>query len=353
MGNTSSANTQYAQAYASKRYESLVDQHTGQIVALQDRITGEIIPSIQKVADDLNVYINSNNGALVAIEDRITKQINGVASASETQIKQIVSDLATQGQTINSLQLAFDTYTKSTAPDAYASKTYEAVVTQQGQILRGYGVRLDGHDTKIANLEQSLSGQIVQAGKVSNDALSAYITLNDNMLVALKSEIDGSIATAAQLSSDQIQKVASDLAAEGIRITGVATTVDELKSQVTTIEANLLSLTNNFNQLKSDFINYQSSVDSSISGIQGNITGLRTDLSNFQANVNQFHDNTLKANYNFNKFNIGNGWFLQPQSDGSKDLLCIGKGDNTSICLNSSGDLDYSGSYGNYVPANL
>ena len=101
MGNTSSSNTQYAQAYASKIYESLVDQHTGQIVALQDRITGEIIPSVKKVADDLNVYINSNNGALVAIEDRITKQINGVASASETQIKQVVSDLATQGQTIN------------------------------------------------------------------------------------------------------------------------------------------------------------------------------------------------------------------------------------------------------------
>jgi hypothetical protein len=346
MGNTSSSNTQYSNAYAAKRYEALVDEHTGQIVALQDEHTGQIIPSIQRVADDLNVYINSNNASLVAIEDRITNQINGVAFSSQQQIQQVISDLASKGETINSLQLAFDTYTKSTAPDSYASKTYEAVVTQQGQILRDYGVRLDGNDTKIAMLEESLSGQIIQAGSVSNDALSAYITLNDNKLVALKSEIDGSIATAAQLSSEQIQKVASDLAAEGIRITGVATTVDELKSQVTTIEANLLSLTTNFDQLKTDFINYQSSVDSSI-------TGLRTDLTDFQSNVNQFHDNTLKANYNFNKFNIGNGWFLQPQSDGTKDLLCIGKGDNTSICLNSSGDLDYSGLYGNYVPANL
>ncbi len=348
MGNTQARSPQYASAYTDKRYEAIVNNVSGEVVALKDKNTKEIIPAIEKVANDLSVYINSNNAALVAVEDRVSGVIRGVAAEKQAKIDAIIADLATQGTSINTLQLAFDTYTKSTAPDAFASKTFEATVTQQGRVLTEYGARLDTHDSQITSLQQSLEGKIVEAGKVSNDALTAYITLNDNKLVAMKDDYTNQITAAAKLSSDDIQRVATELAAEGVRITGVATTLGELQSQVNTIEANLLALTTSFNSLRTEYQAYVQQMGTTISGIRSDISGISTNLSDFQQTTQQFHDN-LKSNYNFNKFSIGNGWYLQPQNNGSQDFLCIGKGAQTLMCLDTRGELNYDqGSYGVY-----
>jgi hypothetical protein len=199
----------------------------------------------------------------------------------------------------------------------YAAKSYEGRV-----------VALEDENGKQTQVLQIIAGNNLQAFIDANT--NEPIAILDNLTNRIVS-LEGSTATTGQITEINNAIDALDNWKNGIPTDlATQTDLDNLNTNIESIYATQAALSALATSISSTY------------ATQASLNGLESNMLNF-------HENTLRNSYNFNKFNVGNGWYLQPQSDGVKDLLCVGKGSNpASICINANGDLDYTKEYGAY-----
>jgi hypothetical protein len=336
MGNTKSSSKQYSDAYAAKRYEAIVDQNTGDINTLKDTVNNNLIEVkglITGVNGELTAYISKTNAELVAIKENMTSELTNAATLTDSKLATLKTDL----QKDYNLQIAgvkseLDATKQSltnlvTSFNNYADATNLRLDKVEGT-LTTYTAIVDRHTGEIGALQTSLEGKIVQAGETASGALKAYIDLNNSNLVALENKVTGEITAAANLNKTEFDKIKADLASQGIKIQGIIDqNLKDLDDYKTASKAEI-------DAMKADTADYKVVTDNALASI-------RTALANFQTAYNTFTTDTLKNNYTFNRFFVGNQWYLQPQVFNGQDNLCIGKGNKTLMCIDTNGDFNY------------
>jgi hypothetical protein len=336
MGNTKSTSQQYSDAYAAKRYEAIVDQNSGDIKTLKDTVNGNLIAVeglITGVNGELTAYISKTNAELVAIKSNITSELTNAATLTDSKLATLKTDL----QKDYNLQIAgvkseLDATKQSltnlvTSFNTYADATNLRLDTVEGT-LKTYTAIVDTHTGEIAALQESLEGKIVQAGATASGALQTYIDSNTKELVALESKLTGQITAAKNLNETEFDKIKADLASQGITLDGK---INDVKSS---LDQYKVASKAEIDAMKADTADYKVVTDNAL-------TTIRTTLANFQTAYNTFTTDTLKNNYTFNRFFVGNQWYLQPQVFNGQDNLCIGKGNKTLMCIDTNGDFNY------------
>ena len=336
MGNTKSSNRQYSDAYAAKRYEAIVDQNSRDINTLKDTVNGNLIAVeglITGVDKTLTAYISKTNDELVAIQSNITGELTNAATLTDSKLATLKSDLQKDyNLKIDGVKSELDATKQSltnlvTSFNNYADAT-NLRLDKAESTLKTYTAIVDTHTGQIAALEESLEGKIVQAGATASGALKTYIELNDKELVALESRVTGQITSAKNLNETEFDTVKADLKSQGISLEGK---INDVKSSLNQYK---VASREEIDAMKADTANYKVVTESALAAI-------RTDLANFKATYNTFTTDTLKNNYTFNRFFVGNQWYLQPQVFNGQDNLCIGKGNKTLMCIDTNGDFNY------------